>query len=154
MAIVLFFLGSGPVQGFAVTLGLGILTSLFTAYTVTLWEVAVWYKYRRPKKLKIQVFRFLPDGTKIPFMKLARYVIIFSLIMTCVSIGSAVFKGFNLGIDFKGGSAIEVQSTVGPADPGCPVAPASRLTFIHIFCKVPLGGPEFDEIVSIQPYPS
>jgi SecD/SecF fusion protein len=106
------------VQGFAVTLALGILTSLFTAYTVTLYLVSIWYKVRRPKKLKIQVFRFIPDGTTIHFMQLARYVIIFSLIMTALSIGSAVFKGFNLGIDFKGGSAIEIQHTAnGPADP-------------------------------------
>jgi SecD/SecF fusion protein len=116
-ATVLFFLGSGPVQGFAITLGLGILTSLFTAYTVTLYFVGIWFRARRPKKLKIQVFRFIPDGTKIPFMKLARYVIIFSIVMSILSIGSAVFKGFNLGIDFKGGSAIELQHTGGAADP-------------------------------------
>ncbi|HTJ58067.1 MAG TPA: protein translocase subunit SecD [Devosiaceae bacterium] len=115
-AIVLFFLGSGPVQGFAVTLGLGILTSLFTAYTVTLYWVGLWYRMRRPKTLRIQHFRFIPDGTKIPFMKIARYVIIFSIIMSVISIGSAVFKGFNLGIDFKGGSNIEVQHQGGPAD--------------------------------------
>jgi SecD/SecF fusion protein len=117
-AVVLFFLGSGPVQGFAVTLGLGILTSLFTAYTVTLYFVGWWYRIRRPKSLKIQVFRFIPDGTKIHFMQISRYVIILSLVLTAVSIGSAVFKGFNLGIDFKGGSAIEVQAQSGPADPG------------------------------------
>jgi SecD/SecF fusion protein len=117
-AIVLFFLGSGPVQGFAVTLGLGILTSLFTAYTVTLYFVGWWYRIRRPKTLRIQHFRFIPDGTKIHFMTISRYVIIISLVLTAVSIGSAVFKGFNLGIDFKGGSAISVQSQSGPADPG------------------------------------
>ncbi|MEO8881934.1 MAG: protein translocase subunit SecD, partial [Devosia sp.] len=117
-ATVLFFLGSGPVQGFAVTLGLGILTSLFTAYTVTLYFVGAWYKVRRPKTLRIQHFRFIPDGTKIHFMQISRYVIILSLVLTALSIGSAVFKGFNLGIDFKGGSAIEVQSQTGPADPG------------------------------------
>jgi SecD/SecF fusion protein len=116
-AAVLFFLGSGPVQGFAITLGLGILTSLFTAYTVTLYFVGIWYRAVRPKRLRIQVFRFIPDGTKIPFMKLARYVIIFSIVMSVLSIGSAVFKGFNLGIDFKGGSAIELQHTGGAADP-------------------------------------
>jgi SecD/SecF fusion protein len=117
-AIVLFFLGSGPVQGFAVTLGLGILTSLFTAYTVTLYMVGFWYKWRRPKTLHIQVFRFIKDGTRVPFMKIARYVIIFSIVMSVVSISSAVFRGFDFGIDFIGGSAIEVQSTTGPADPG------------------------------------
>jgi len=116
-AVVLFFLGSGPVQGFAVTLGLGILTSLFTAYTVTLYFVGWWYRARRPKTLRIQHFRFIPDGTKIHFMQLSRYVIILSVILTCVSIGSAVFKGFNLGIDFKGGSAIAVQHQSGDADP-------------------------------------
>jgi len=108
-AIVLYFLGSGPVQGFAVTLGLGIITSLFTAYTVTLYFVGAWFRLRRPKTLKIQHFRFIPDGTTIHFMQLSRYVIIISLVLTVVSIGSAFFKGFNLGIDFIGGSAIELH---------------------------------------------
>lgn len=117
-AIVLYFLGSGPVQGFAVTLALGILTSLFTAYTVTLFLVGIWFRVRRPKTLRIQHFRFIPDGTKINFMKISRYVIIFSIVMTVLSLGSATFKGFNFGIDFKGGSAIEVRHTTdGPADP-------------------------------------
>jgi SecD/SecF fusion protein len=117
-AIVLFFLGSGPVQGFAVTLGLGIVTSLFTAYTVTLYWVGLWYRFRRPKTLRIQHFRFIPDGTKIPFMKISRYVIILSIVLSVISIGSAVFRGFNLGIDFRGGSVIEVQHQGGPADLG------------------------------------
>ncbi|MEO8756898.1 MAG: protein translocase subunit SecD [Devosia sp.] len=117
-AVVLYFLGSGPVQGFAVTLALGILTSLFTAYTVTLYFVGWWFRARRPKTLKIQVFRFIPDGTKIPFMKISRYAIIFSVVISLLAIGSAVTKGFNLGIDFIGGSAIEMQfDGQGDADP-------------------------------------
>ena len=116
-AIVLYFLGSGPIQGFAVTLALGILTSLFTAYTVTLFMVGIWYRRRRPKALKIQVFRFVPDNTTIPFMKLARPVMIVSVVLMVLSLGSAFTKGFNLGIDFIGGSAIELQHQNGPADP-------------------------------------
>jgi SecD/SecF fusion protein len=117
-AIVLYFLGSGPVQGFAVTLALGILTSLFTSYMVTLYFVGLWFRARRPKTLKIQHFRFVPDGTKIPFMKISRYVIAFSIVASVLSIGSAYFKGFNLGIDFVGGTAIVVQHEGGPADVG------------------------------------
>ncbi|UJW85972.1 protein translocase subunit SecD [Devosia sp. SL43] len=117
-AIVLYFLGSGPVQGFAVTLALGILTSLFTSYTVTLYFVGMWYRSVRPKILKIQHFRFIPDGTNIPFMKISRYVIAFSIVASLLSIGSAYFKGFNLGIDFVGGTAIVIQHEGGPADVG------------------------------------
>lgn len=117
-AIVLYFLGSGPVQGFAVTLALGILTSLFTSYTVTLYFVGMWYRAKRPKTLKIQHFRFIPDGTRIPFMKISRYVIAFSIVASLFSIGSAYFKGFNLGIDFVGGTAIVLQHEGGPADVG------------------------------------
>jgi SecD/SecF fusion protein len=116
-AIVLYFLGSGPIQGFAVTLALGILTSLFTAYTVTLFQVGVWFRIRRPKSIKIQIMRLIPDGTKIPFMRLARPVAVFSIVMMLLSVGGAVFHGFNLGIDFKGGTAIEVRHLDGPADP-------------------------------------
>ncbi|ODT76121.1 MAG: protein translocase subunit SecDF [Pelagibacterium sp. SCN 64-44] len=118
VAIVLYFLGSGPVQGFAVTLALGILTSLFTSYTVTSFQVATWFRVTRPKRLKIQHFRFIPDGTKIPFMKISRYVIAFSIVASIVSIGSAYTKGFNLGIDFVGGTAIVIQHDGGPADVG------------------------------------
>ncbi len=43
-AMILFFLGSGPVRGFAVTLGVGIVTSVFTAFTVTRLMVVLWLK--------------------------------------------------------------------------------------------------------------
>lgn len=118
-AIVLYFLGSGPIQGFAVTLALGILTSLFTAYTVTRFFISIWYRVKRPKTLRIQHFRFIPDGTKIDFMKMSRVAIILSVVLTVLAIGSAFTKGFNLGIDFVGGSVLEVQHTAeGEADPG------------------------------------
>src|SRR3569833_4662981 len=48
-ALVLFQLGSGPVRGFAVTLGLGIITSFFTAVMVTRLIVVYWLAIRRPK---------------------------------------------------------------------------------------------------------
>jgi protein-export membrane protein SecD len=52
-ALILFELGSGPVRGFAVTLGVGILTSFFTAVMVTRLIVIAWLNIRRPKRLAI-----------------------------------------------------------------------------------------------------
>ncbi len=46
--LVLFWLGSGPVRGFAVTLSIGIVTSMFTAVTVTRLMVAYWLRWTRP----------------------------------------------------------------------------------------------------------
>jgi preprotein translocase subunit SecD len=48
-AAVLFSIGTGPVRGFAVTLGIGILTTVFTAFTLTRLIVAYWVRWRRPK---------------------------------------------------------------------------------------------------------
>ena len=50
-AIVLFYLGSGPVRGFAVTLGIGIVTSVFTAFVVTRWLMVMWLRGARPKQV-------------------------------------------------------------------------------------------------------
>jgi len=52
-AAVLFYIGTGPVRGFAVTLGVGILTTVFTAFTLTRLIVAVWVRWRRPQRVPI-----------------------------------------------------------------------------------------------------
>ena len=52
-AVILFVMGSGPVRGFAITLGLGILTSVFTAIFVTRLIVVIWFERRRPKTLEV-----------------------------------------------------------------------------------------------------
>ena len=52
-AAVLFYIGTGPVRGFAVTLGVGILTSLFTAFTLTRLIVAYWVRMWRPRVVPI-----------------------------------------------------------------------------------------------------
>ena len=52
-AVILYFFGSGPVRGFAVSLGLGILTTIVTAVTMTRMMIALWYRWARPKHLPI-----------------------------------------------------------------------------------------------------
>jgi len=52
-AVILFVMGAGPVRGFAVTLGLGILTSVFTAIFVTRLLIAIWFERKRPKKIEV-----------------------------------------------------------------------------------------------------
>ncbi len=52
-AAILYFLGAGPVRGFAVSMGLGILTSIITAVTMTRMMIALWYRYQRPTRLPI-----------------------------------------------------------------------------------------------------
>lgn len=52
-AAILFFVGSGPVKGFSVTLAIGILTSVFTAFTLTRLMVATWVRKARPSELPL-----------------------------------------------------------------------------------------------------
>ena len=51
--LVLFWLGSGPVRGFAVTLTIGIIASMFTAVTVTRLMVAYWLRWARPQNIPL-----------------------------------------------------------------------------------------------------
>ena len=52
-ALILYLFGSGAVRGFAVSLGLGIVTSIVTAVTMTRMMIALWYHRARPSKLPI-----------------------------------------------------------------------------------------------------
>ncbi|WP_224813956.1 protein translocase subunit SecD [Hasllibacter sp. MH4015] len=53
IATILFVLGSGPVRGFSVTLGIGIVTSVFTAIYVTRLLLIIWFERRRPKTIEV-----------------------------------------------------------------------------------------------------
>ncbi|MEM9967116.1 MAG: protein translocase subunit SecD [Pseudomonadota bacterium] len=52
-AVILFSMGSGPVRGFAITLGFGILTSVFTAIFVTRLMIVIWFERTRPKMIEV-----------------------------------------------------------------------------------------------------
>jgi preprotein translocase subunit SecD len=52
-AAVLFTVGAGPVRGFAITLGIGIITSVFTAIYVTRLIAETWYRWRKPAKVVV-----------------------------------------------------------------------------------------------------
>jgi preprotein translocase subunit SecD len=52
--ILLYWLGSGPVKGFAVTLSIGVLTSLFSAILVTRLQIVTWFRRTRPKLIPLE----------------------------------------------------------------------------------------------------
>jgi preprotein translocase subunit SecD len=52
-SIILFYLGTGPVKGFALTLGLGIITTMFTAITFTRYLVVIWLRWYRPARIPL-----------------------------------------------------------------------------------------------------
>ncbi|MVA97577.1 protein translocase subunit SecDF [Nitratireductor sp. CAU 1489] len=114
-AVVLFYLGSGPVRGFAVTLAIGIVTTVFTAFTFTRWMLAEWVRRRRPKELPRSFVSLIRPGTKIAFMGFRRITFGFSAFLSVVSVVLFIGVGMNYGIDFKGGSLIEVQTRDGQA---------------------------------------
>ncbi|MCJ7996741.1 protein translocase subunit SecDF [Rhizobium cremeum] len=115
-ALVLFFLGSGPVRGFAVTLAVGIVTTVFTAFTMTRWLMAMWYRWRRPKHLPKGIRTGIFDAQNIRFMAIRRYTFAVAGALALASVIGFMTIGLSLGIDFKGGSIIEVKARNGAAD--------------------------------------
>lgn len=116
--LLLFMFGTGPVRGFAVTMGLGIAISMFTAVTVVRVVMNRLVQGRGMKQLKIEpLFRLklVPDGTSIGFMNARFAGLAFSGVLSIASIWLFFSPGLNYGVDFKGGVQLEV-ATKGPAD--------------------------------------
>ncbi len=115
-AVILFYLGSGPIKGFAVTLAIGVVTTVFTAYTFTRLVVSVWVRRSRPTELPPRLMGIIPENTNIAFMKGRRFAFPASAAAVVASIVLFFAVSLNFGIDFKGGTLIEVQSHAGPAN--------------------------------------
>lgn len=109
-AVILFYLGSGPVRGFAVTLAIGIITTVFTAYLFTRMMIALWVKYQKPKELPKRPIKLVPEKTAYKFMKGRKFSFPISGFGLIASIILFFAVSLNFGIDFKGGTLVELQT--------------------------------------------
>jgi len=107
--IILYIFGTGLVKGFATTLIIGLITSLFTAIFITRLLLESQIK-------KGRTFAFYSGLTKnwfkdnsFDFVSQRRTFYIVSTIIMVIGVGSFIFKGFGLGIDFKGGRSYVVR---------------------------------------------
>lgn len=107
--IVLYFFGSGPIKGFATTLIIGILTSLFTSIFITRLVFESRMGKDRTIKFVSKMTANWLQNTTIKFLEKRKVAYIISGILIVLSLGSILTRGFQLGIDFKGGRTYVVE---------------------------------------------
>ncbi|MFJ6433569.1 protein translocase subunit SecD [Streptomyces sp. NPDC091416] len=118
----LFFLGSGPVKGFGVTLGIGVLASMFSALVIAraLTEAASGSRFvsdyrgvngiASPGRVRTWINRRDPQLMRSP-----RRWLLISAVLIAVAVAGIVVRGVNLGVEFTGGRLVE-YSTSRPVD--------------------------------------
>ena len=108
-ALILFVFGTGPIKGFATTLIIGILTSLFTAIFITRLLVD-WYSNRDGKlDFSTAMTKGLFKNVNINFLKKRKIAYVISGILILGSLGSLFTTGLDQGIDFVGGRTYQVR---------------------------------------------
>ena len=109
--LILFAIGTGAIRGFAITISMGILISMFTAIVLVRLLISHWLRVARPKSLRIGTrWRAFPEGTAIRFMR-ARYSgLIVSAVISLASLGLAYYPGLRMGVEFAGGIVIEARA--------------------------------------------
>lgn len=102
-AVVLFFFGTGPIKGFALTLMIGIIMTLFTS--VLLSRVMIFHRLNKGKHLSVWTppTKNLFRNTWIDFIGKRKYAYIVSAVLTVICLVSMFTHGFKYGIDFTGG---------------------------------------------------
>ena len=107
--IILYIFGSGPIKGFATTLVIGILTSLFSAIFIT----RLIFQWRLEKKGTASFDNSITRGafknTAIDFIGKRKFFYGVSSLIILIGIGSLVTKKLNYGVDFKGGRTFVVR---------------------------------------------
>lgn len=107
--IILYIFGSGPIQGFATTLIIGILTSLFSAIFLT----RLWFEWRLARNksvsFSIKTTENLFKNINVDWVGKRRIFYTISTIVIVIGIGSMVYRGFSTGVDFKGGRSYVVR---------------------------------------------
>ena len=107
--IVLFVFGSGPVQGFATTLIIGIITSILTSIFIT--RIIFDDRLAKGKNISFDspATRNFLKNTHIDFLGKRKYSYMISGALIVIAIASICFKGFTYGVDFQGGRTYVVR---------------------------------------------
>ncbi|WP_350287700.1 protein translocase subunit SecDF [uncultured Croceitalea sp.] len=118
-AIILFIFGSGPIKGFATTLLIGIVTSLFTAIFITRLLVD-WYISKKGRDLQFStgVTKNLFKNMNINFLGKRKVAYVISFILVGVGAFSLFTTGLQQGVDFIGGRSYQVrfEQAVNPSE--------------------------------------
>ena len=109
IALILIFFGAGPVKGFAITLFMGILTSLFTAIFITRLIFEAQLSKKKDISFSSKVTETLFSNINIDWIGKRKIFYVISGSLMALSIGGMVFKGFNLGVDLSGGRSYVVN---------------------------------------------
>ncbi|MCR6651765.1 MAG: protein translocase subunit SecD [Cellvibrionaceae bacterium] len=108
----LFLFGSGPVRGFAITMAVGLLISMFTAISVT--RVLMEWRVRKLRNAPLQIsgIKLLDriSNSPINFMRGRIAGPVVSIILSLASVILFFKPGMEYGIDFSGGSVVEVRA--------------------------------------------
>jgi len=107
--IVLFIFGSGPVQGFATTLIIGIITSVLTSIFIT--RLIFESRIAKGKNITFEnsLTKNFLKNTHVDFIGKRKYSYIISGILILIALCSMLFKGFTYGVDFTGGRTYVVR---------------------------------------------
>lgn len=106
-SLILFWFGTGPIKGFAVTLTIGILASMFSAITVT--RAIFDFMTAKNPNLNLKMFQWFKKP-KFSFLKNRFWAYGFSVLTLAVGIGSFFLRGReNYGVEFMGGTLVEIR---------------------------------------------
>ncbi|MFN8349908.1 MAG: protein translocase subunit SecDF [Flavobacteriales bacterium] len=107
--VILFYFGSGPIKGFATTLMIGILSSLFTAIYVSRLIMSSRLDKNKPISFWMDWSRNIFDGANYDFMSKRKVFYVVSALVIGAGVASMFTRGFNLGVDFTGGRSYVVR---------------------------------------------
>lgn len=107
--VVLFIFGSGPIKGFATTLMIGIVTSLFTAIFITRLFIDRKVAKGQDLSFSTSITKNILANVHYHFIRKRKLWYSISVIMILVSLGSIFTRGFDQGIDFVGGRSYQIR---------------------------------------------
>lgn len=106
-SLILFIFGTGPVKGFAVTLSIGIVASMFSAIFVT--RAVFDFLIAKNPTLNLRMFQLF-KSPRISFLKNRFWAYGFSAVTLAIGIGSFVLRGQeNYGVEFLGGTSVQIR---------------------------------------------